>query len=87
VPSELVAEAVNSTLAAVGGIAAVYCLPGSDLFQVFTIIEDDDEAIYDRIYEQERTLIRKFQGVHFDFNVIARRGRSLVAKNGLQAVA
>lgn len=44
---------------------------------VFTVIDDDDEEAIDRIYNQERFVIHQFPGLHFDFNVIARRGRPL----------
>lgn len=75
---ERVGEVIISTLAAMDGVAGVYCLHGSELCQVFTIIDDiEDEAIYDAIYEQERSLIGLFHGVHFDFNVIPRRGRPM----------
>jgi hypothetical protein len=37
----------------------------------------DTEAIYEAIYEQERSLISQFRGLNFDFNVIRRRGRSI----------
>jgi hypothetical protein len=74
----VVGDAVDSRLAALGGVAGVYFRSRNESFQVFTIIDDaDDEALYDRIYEQERSLIRQFEGVHFDFNVIACRGRSI----------
>jgi hypothetical protein len=73
----VIGEAVKSALATMAGVAGVYCLPKGEVFQVFTIIVDDDEALYDEIYERERSLIRRFDGVHFDFNVIASRGRSI----------
>jgi hypothetical protein len=72
-----IGEAARLALATMSGVAGVYCLPKGELFQVFTIIDDDDEALYDEIYERERSLIRQFEGVHFDFNVIASRGRSI----------
>jgi hypothetical protein len=70
-------QAVASTLNGVQGVAAVYILPKGETLSVFTIAEEEDEGLYDRIYDQERSLLRQFRGVHFDFNVIARRGRSI----------
>src|ERR1017187_5181650 len=63
-----------------GGIDRVeggFVAPSGAVLSVFTVIDDHDEETYDRIYDRERLLIGRFGGVHFDFNVIARRGRSL----------
>jgi hypothetical protein len=34
-----------------------------------------NEATYDSIYDRERGLMRDHRPLHFDFNVVARRGR------------
>lgn len=58
-------------------LEGVYVVPSGEILRVFTVIDDDDEATYDLIYDRERSLIRRYGGVHFDFNVIARRGRPI----------
>jgi len=58
-------------------VESVYLIRRGQAFNVFTIIDNDDEETYDLIYDQERSLIRNFTGVHLDFNVIARRGRPI----------
>jgi hypothetical protein len=65
------------TFGGIDRVEGVFVAPTGDVLSVFTVIDDDDEETYDRIYDRERSLIRRFSGVHFDFNVIARRGRSL----------
>jgi len=62
--------------AGVNGVREVYMDPSGDVVNVFTIIDDDDERIYESIYDRERS-IRQHADLHFDFNVIARRGRSV----------
>src|ERR1017187_19684 len=59
----------------VNGVCGVYMLPSGDAVHVCTIIDEDDEQTYEVIYERERSIIRQQSDWHFDFNVIARRGR------------
>jgi len=42
-----------------------------------TVIDDDRDAAYAKIYEQERHVIRSLPSYEFDFTVIARRGRPI----------
>jgi hypothetical protein len=65
------------TFGGIDRIEGVFVNPIGDVLGVFTVIDEDDEETYDRIYDIERLLIRRFDGIHFDFNVIARRGRSV----------
>ena len=65
------------TFGGIDRVEGVFVAPSGDVLSIFTVIDDDDEETYDRIYDRERSLIRRFGGIHFDFNVIARRGRSL----------
>ena len=59
----------------VNGVCGVYMVPSGDAVHVCTIIDEDDEQTYEVIYERERSIIRQQSDWHFDFNVIARRGR------------
>jgi hypothetical protein len=70
-------DRISDVFAGIEPVESVYGLISGNSFTVFTVIDVDDEDTYDLIYERERLLIHEFSGVHFDFNVIARRGRPL----------
>lgn len=69
-------DSLIGAFADINGVCGVYMVPSGDVVNVFTIIDQDDEETYQAIYERERSLIRQHADLHFDFNVIARRGRS-----------
>jgi len=75
--SEHIEDRLTEAFKAISRVEGIYLIPRGETLAVFTIIDNDDEETYDLIYDQERSLIRSFAGVHFDFNVIARRGRSI----------
>lgn len=62
---------------AVSARSRVYLVSNGATLSVFTVINDGSECVYDQIYEIEQLLIDRFADLHFDFNVIARRGRSI----------
>jgi hypothetical protein len=68
-------DSLAAAFADVNGVCGVYMLPSGDVVSVFTVIDEDDEQTYGAIYERERSIIRQHSDWHFDFNVIARRGR------------
>lgn len=68
---------IGAAFAEVGCVEGVYAMKSGEKLTIFTIIDEEEEDAYDSIYEQERHLIREFGEVRFDFNVIARRGRSI----------
>jgi hypothetical protein len=70
-------DSLADAFADVNGVRGVYMDPSGDVVSVFTIIDDDDERTYESIYERERSIIRQHADLHFDFNIIARRGRSV----------
>jgi hypothetical protein len=74
---ERIEDGLAEAFKATDRVEAIYLVPHGETFSVFFIIDNDDEETYDLIYDRERSLIRNFGGVHFDFNVIARRGRPL----------
>ncbi len=57
-------------------VESVYIDRADDMIMVWTIINDDEEAVCDAIYNEEKRLIQDLQE-RFDFHVIARRGREL----------
>ena len=69
---------IGEAFAQVDHVEGVYAVRSGKNLTLFTVIDEDEEETYDSIYEQERKLIREFGGIRFDFNVIARRGRSIV---------
>jgi len=72
IPRDL-AAAIGKAFSNIDSVEQVYAWLEGDVYNVFTVIADEDEAVYDRIYNQERTLIHQMP-VKFDFRVIARRG-------------
>ena len=72
---ERVEDQLAKAFKAIRRVEGIYLIPHGETSTVFTIIDNDDEETYDLIYEQERSLIHSLGGVHFDFNVVARRGR------------
>ena len=70
-------DSLVSAFANVNGVCGVYMVPAGDGVEVFTIVDADDEETYEAIYERERSIIRQHSDLHFDFNVIALRGRHI----------
>jgi len=70
-------HSIANALQQIDRVEGVFALPCGDRLSIFTVISEDDEDTYDQIYDQERLIIRQFEGRQFDFNVIARRGRSV----------
>ena len=72
-----VEQSVGRAFAGIPAVERVHVFQQGGLLNVFTIMENDDEGAFDAIYDQERSIIRQFSDFHFDFNVIARRGRAI----------
>jgi hypothetical protein len=47
----------------------------SNVLRIFTVVNDEDPAAYDKIYDKEIELEDTYQFLRFDFNVITRRNR------------
>src|SRR5947209_20330993 len=77
VPDRRVEQKIAEILSTVDSVERVYVLPYGQRLTLYTVIPEDQEDAYDAIYIRERSIIRTFQGLHFDFNVIARRGRAM----------
>src|ERR1035441_4500643 len=73
------------TFGGIDRVEGVFVAPSGDVLSVFTVIDGDDDETYFVIYDRERSLIRRFGGIHFDFSVIARRARSLADIVGCSA--
>ncbi|MGH9609373.1 MAG: hypothetical protein ACRD34_06810 [Bryobacteraceae bacterium] len=70
------ARQIANTLGAVAEVEGVYLVSGEgEGVRVVTVVDREDDAVYRRIYARELELARKLPGAHFDFSVIARRGR------------
>lgn len=74
-----VEQDIGQSFAGIEAVEGVHVLRDEGVYTVYTIIDDEDEAAISRIYSHERSVIRRFPELHFDFNVIARRGRPLGA--------
>ena len=74
---EEITQGLAEAFQSINRVESVYLIASGETLSVFTIIDNDDEETYDLVYNQERALIHRFNGAHFDFNVIARRGRAI----------
>jgi hypothetical protein len=70
-------KSIGHAFADLPAVEEVHILNRGDILNVFAIVDDDEESVFDAIYARERVVINRFPEYHFDFNVIARRGRSL----------
>jgi hypothetical protein len=75
--TDRIEHSLVGAFAGVSGVFSVYVVPSGDVVEVFTIIDEDDEETYEAIYERERSIIRQHPDFHFDFTVIALRGRPI----------
>jgi hypothetical protein len=72
-----VEQDIGQSFAGIEAVEGVHVLRDEGVYTIYTIIDDEDEAAISQIYNYERSVIRRFPELHFDFNVIARRGRPL----------
>ena len=70
-------DVIRHSLGSLPHVERVYIDVHGDLYNVTTIVDDEEESTYNAIYEREGRLIDSFRDSHFDFHVIARRGRAL----------
>jgi hypothetical protein len=56
-------------------VETVYVDHNAQSVHVWTIVDDPAEYVYDQIYDAERSIIKKFKSVQFDFLVVPRKGR------------
>ena len=68
---ETVARAVVAGISCISEVQAVGVDISGDDVSVYTFVDHEDDALYDRIYAQEQRIIQDFDSLHFDFNVIA----------------
>ncbi len=73
--SQIMYEKITSRLLSEPAVETVYIDRRSKVTRVWTIVDDPLEDVYDSIYEREASIVREFQGEHFDFSVMARKGR------------
>jgi hypothetical protein len=66
---------IVENLSLVPAVESVYLSGGGSVVRVHVLINDEEESVFDAIYERESYLMRRFYSVNFDFNVIALRGR------------
>jgi hypothetical protein len=66
---------VDEAFADVPAIEEIYARRDGSTYSVTAIINDEDDSVFDQIYDRERRIIRSHRNAIFDFHVIARRGR------------
>lgn len=76
---------IASCLRAIPQVEAVYVLhAGEDGLRVLTVVNEENDDVYERIYRKELQVAQSLPSLLFDFTVVARRGRpitSIVGKN------
>jgi hypothetical protein len=69
---------IASSLQTIPQVEAVYVLhAGEGGLRVLTVVNDENEDVYERIYRKELQVAESFPSILFDFNVVARRGRAI----------
>jgi hypothetical protein len=58
-------------------VKALYSQLEGRILRVWTVVAERDDAIYRKIYAREKEIIKAFDGMEFEFNVIPAMGRSL----------
>jgi hypothetical protein len=67
---------VVDALEQVPQVETLYISPDNDgVVHVVTVIDEDDDETYDRIFEQEKRLIRNLSPRQVAFRIVTRRGR------------
>ena len=80
--SAAMVPAIDSTiighLGAIPEVERVYVIRGAgEGLRVLTIVNEEDDDVYERIYLEEAQIAQNLRSVGFDFSVVARRGGSI----------
>lgn len=81
--SAAMAPATDSTIAgclqAIPEVEGVYVfhIGGGEALRVMTVVNEEEDGVYERIYRKELEVSKSFPSIQFDFNVVARRGRAM----------
>jgi hypothetical protein len=60
-------NSIADDLLSVAAVETVYVDENRQSVSVWTIVDDPAECVYDQIYDAERSIIKKFKSVQFDF--------------------
>lgn len=72
-------QQVAASFADIAEVESVYILHRpNDVLRVYAIVNEEDDAVYDQIYDREHDLEKRWAFMRLDFNVIARRNRPVV---------
>src|SRR5665213_23319 len=58
-------------------VESVYIRQRAAVASIVTVVNDENDAVFERIYECESSLRRRMPNLKFDFNIIVRRGRDV----------
>jgi hypothetical protein len=73
----LIRPKVASAFREIPQVEAVFLFQHGDLLRVFTVVNQEDEQVYSRIFKRERELATKFRPRRFDFQIVTRRGQPI----------
>lgn len=69
---------VAESLAEIPEVESIFVASSEDgPLDVIAVIDQDDDAVYDRIFDQERKLMHIPNHRPFNLHIVARRGRNL----------
>lgn len=69
---------IVDSLQALPEIERVYVVRGyGEGVRVLTVVDEEEDAVYERIYEKELQISDNLPSVLFDFSIIARRGQPI----------
>lgn len=82
-------QQIAKVLGTVPEVESVYIFSGEapESFRVMTIVDQEDDRVYELIYDRELQLAREMPAAQFDFSVLARRGRAIEQIAGLNQAA
>jgi hypothetical protein len=68
---------VASAFESIPEIESIYIIHGGTVLKVFIFVNEEDDSVYNRIYDREIDLEKRLSDQCFDFRVIARRNRPI----------
>jgi len=72
-----IGETIVNAFAQIPEVEGIYLRQSGSMLRVFTVVDEENDSAFEKIYQKERSLAHSSPDFQFDFNVIARRGRDV----------
>jgi hypothetical protein len=72
-----IGETIVNAFAQIPEVEGIYLRQSGSMLHIFTVVDEENDSAFEKIYREERNLVRSSPDFQFDFNVIARRGRDV----------